>query len=83
MSSEGSRLILFLALPFLDTQRLPLGPQLAEGTGEKRIMWEVSRAGRCAHAPLAGTWSCVPSYWRETGQWRLVLTPGACCVVVS
>lgn len=40
MSSEGSRLIFFLALPFLDTQRLPLGPQPAEGTGEKRIMWE-------------------------------------------
>lgn len=84
VSREGSRLLLSVALPFLDPQRPPLGPQLAEGAGEKRIVCgRVSQAGCSSHAPLAGTWSCVPSNWREPGQWRPVLTPEACCVMVS
>lgn len=37
VSREGSRL-LSVTLPFLVPQRPPQGPQLAEGTGEKRIM---------------------------------------------
>lgn len=84
MSDEESSLLLSVALPFPGPQRPPLGPELAQGMGEKRILCErVSWAGGHTHAPLGRTWSCVPSNSREAGQWRLVSIPGDCCTMVS
>lgn len=71
VSVQGSGLLQPVALPFLCPQRPPVGPLLAEGKGQKRIVCgRVSRARCSAHTPLAKTQTGVLSNWREAGQWR-------------
>ena len=53
VSSQGSRLLLSVALPHLGPQRLPLGPQLPEWKREKGTVWGKVSWVRCpAHIPL-------------------------------
>lgn len=76
VSAQGFRLLLSVALPFLGPWRPPLGPPLADGTGEERMACgKVSWARRSAtlHWPAL---SCVPSKWREAGQGRPARAPG-------
>lgn len=77
---------------WLSCSRPPLGPQLPEGTTEKRMVRGKVSWTRCsARTPLARTQSCLPTNWREAGQWRpapvpprwLILTPGAWCALIS